>query len=51
MAIMNDIQLKETTFDQAVKDGKIQISGDTKVFTGFLSMLDDFSLWFNIVTP
>ena len=51
MAIMNDIQLKETTFDQAVKDGKIKISGDTKVFTGFLSMLDDFSLWFNIVTP
>lgn len=51
MTVMNDIQLKQTTFDQAIKDGKVKLSGDKKVFSGFLSMLDNFDFWFNIVTP
>ena len=51
MKIMNDVQLKETTFDQAIKDGSVKINGDKKVFDDFLSMLDNFDFWFNIVTP
>ena len=49
--VMNDIQLKETTFDQAISGGSVKIGGDKKVFDDFLSMLDNFDFWFNIVTP
>ncbi|MCM2679959.1 alkyl/aryl-sulfatase [Echinimonas agarilytica] len=51
MATMNEIQLKQMTFDQAVKDGKITIKGDEKIIDDFLAMLDDFNFWFNVVTP
>ena len=51
MKTMNSIQLKEITYEQAVKDGKIKIKGDKKVFDRFLGILDTFNFWFNIVTP
>lgn len=51
MKTLNDIQLKQLTFDQAIEDGKVKISGDKQVFDGFLAMLDNFDFWFNIVTP
>ena len=51
MATMNAIQLKETTFDEAIKSGEVKLNGDKAVFDGFLSMLDNFNFWFNIVTP
>lgn len=51
MKTLNDIQLKQLTFDQAIEDGKVKISGDKQVFDGFLAMLDTFDFWFNIVTP
>lgn len=51
METMNSIQLKELNFDDAINTGKIKLTGDKKVFDGFLSMLDDFNFWFNIVTP
>ncbi len=51
MKTLNDIQLKQLTFDQAIKEGKVKISGDKQVFVGFLAMLDNFGFWFNIVTP
>ncbi|MPY23231.1 MBL fold metallo-hydrolase [Shewanella psychropiezotolerans] len=51
MNTMNSIQLKEFTFDEAIKNGSVKISGDKKQFNEFLGMLDDFNFWFNIVTP
>ena len=51
MEVMNSIQLGETTFEQAIKNGDIKLKGDKKTFDDFLSLLDDFIFWFNIVTP
>ena len=51
MEAMNSIQLKEFTFDEAIENGTVKISGDVKQFKEFLGMLDDFNFWFNIVTP
>lgn len=51
MKTMNSVQLGEATFDQLIKDGKIKIKGDKKVFDDFMAMLDTFKFWFNIVTP
>jgi len=51
MKSMNSIQLGEATFDQLIKDGKVKLKGDKKIFDNFLAMLDTFNFWFNIVTP
>jgi len=51
METLNGIQLGETTFDDAAKNGTIKIEGDKQVFDDFILMLDDFNFWFNIVTP
>ena len=51
METMNTVQLGETTFDDAIKNGTIKLKGDRKVFDDFIPMLDDFNFWFNIVTP
>ncbi|WP_144212760.1 alkyl/aryl-sulfatase [Shewanella donghaensis] len=51
METMNSIQLKEITFDEAIKKGDVKISGDKALFTSFLGMLDEYNFWFNIVTP
>jgi alkyl sulfatase BDS1-like metallo-beta-lactamase superfamily hydrolase len=51
MKVMNDLQLKETTFDQAISSGSVKIGGDKKVLDDFLSMLDSFYFCFNFVTP
>jgi len=51
MKTMNSIQLKELTFDEAIKNGSVKISGSSEKFKEFLGMLDDFNFWFNVVTP
>ncbi|WP_250657735.1 alkyl/aryl-sulfatase [Alkalimarinus coralli] len=51
MSLMNRIQLKEVTFDEAIKSGDIKLTGDKAVFDNFMAMLDDYSFWFNIVIP
>ncbi len=51
MKTMNSIQLKEITFEEAINNGSVKISGNKKEFMAFLGMLDDFNFWFNIVTP
>ncbi len=48
---MMSTQLNRTEVEKAIKDGKIKIQGDKKVFDDFLAMLDNFNFWFNIVTP
>jgi len=42
---------KVITIDQAITDGKVKIDGDAAKFGEFLSMLDSFEFWFDIVTP
>ncbi|CAA0120847.1 Putative alkyl/aryl-sulfatase YjcS [BD1-7 clade bacterium] len=48
---LNQIQLGQISFDQAVADGKIKVKGDPQAFNDLLATLDNFDFWFNIVTP
>ncbi|XZG69704.1 alkyl/aryl-sulfatase [Chitinibacteraceae bacterium HSL-7] len=48
---LDAIQLKETTLEKAVADGKLKIDGDVATFEDFMRSLDTFNFWFNIVTP
>lgn len=50
-AALDDIQLGNATLDEQIKSGKAKITGDRKAFTEFLSLLDNYNFWFNIVTP
>ncbi|MFO6421950.1 alkyl/aryl-sulfatase [Motilimonas sp. KMU-193] len=50
-AKLDEIQLGQTTMEQAVVAGDVKIEGDAKVFEDFVGMLDNFNFWFNIVTP
>ena len=49
--VLDDINLGQTTIDQAISDGKAKVDGDAPKFKEFLSLLDTFEFWFNIVTP
>jgi len=49
--VLDDINLGQTTIDQAITDGKAKIDGNADKFKEFLSLLDTFEFWFNIVTP
>ncbi|MCT7940742.1 alkyl/aryl-sulfatase [Shewanella holmiensis] len=51
MKTMNRIQLKEMSFDDAIKNGDIKMAGDKALFSSFLAMLDDYNFWFNVVMP
>lgn len=48
---LNEINMGMTTIADAVDDGKVEVSGDTKLFRDFTGNLDTFEFWFNIVTP
>ncbi|TWX56848.1 alkyl/aryl-sulfatase [Colwellia hornerae] len=48
---LNLLLLKQQSFGQLVKSGKMQLDGNGKVFGQLLMMMDDFPFWFNIVTP
>ncbi|HRO10995.1 alkyl sulfatase C-terminal domain-containing protein [Amaricoccus sp.] len=45
------IILRETTLDEAVSGGDVQLTGDQAKLTEVVSYLDTFPFWFNIVTP
>jgi alkyl sulfatase BDS1-like metallo-beta-lactamase superfamily hydrolase len=47
----NDLTLKRKTHDKAIDDGSIKISGQREKMTELMSLIDDFPLMFNIVTP
>lgn len=47
----DNIMLKVTTLDEAVKAGKVKINGKEDKLKELLSYLDNFEFWFNIVTP
>ncbi len=48
---LNDILMGKTTADKAIKNGAIKVKGTEGKFKELQSMLVNFELWFNIVTP
>ncbi|MDA0147965.1 alkyl/aryl-sulfatase [Vibrio sp. LaRot3] len=48
---LDDVQLGVITLEQAILNGDIKLTGDKEVFKDFISMLDTFNFWFNIVLP
>ncbi|WAG07249.1 MBL fold metallo-hydrolase [Aeromonas jandaei] len=48
---LDDIQLGQGTMEQKIASGEIKIKGDEQKFSDFISLLDKFNFWFNIVTP
>jgi alkyl sulfatase BDS1-like metallo-beta-lactamase superfamily hydrolase len=50
-ATLNAINLRQTTFREAVRDRRIQIEGDPIKLVEFMSLLDTFEPNFAIVTP
>lgn len=50
-ATLDAISLEQTTFDKAIADGQITLSGDKSKLTQLLGMLDTFELMFNIIEP
>jgi len=48
---LDDIQLGQGTMEQKIANGEIKIEGDQQTFSDFVTLLDKFNFWFNIVTP
>ena len=49
--VFNAIAAKQATFLGRTLAGEIRIEGGILKFFEMLSCLDEFDLWFNIVTP
>ena len=49
-ADLNDVMLGTATREKQIVAGKAKLSGDHEKLTKFVSCLDTFDLWFNIVT-
>jgi alkyl sulfatase BDS1-like metallo-beta-lactamase superfamily hydrolase len=50
-ATLDAITLGQTTFDQAIADGRVTLSGDAGKLAQLFSLLDTFELMFNIIEP
>ncbi len=50
-AALNDIFTGASTMQKQVVAGKLEITGDARKMAEFFTWLDDFDVWFNIVTP
>ena len=50
-AAINEIILGQATVEEQIEAGKVRIEGDEGVLRSFVGLLDNFELWFNIVTP
>jgi alkyl sulfatase BDS1-like metallo-beta-lactamase superfamily hydrolase len=48
---LDDINLGVTSADQAVAEGLVTVDGDADALGRFVSLLDTFDFWFEIVTP
>ncbi len=48
---LDRISLGEVKYKELIDDGTIKIDGDGEAFTKYLSKLDSFDFWFNIVEP
>ncbi|WP_031934305.1 alkyl/aryl-sulfatase [Candidatus Hepatobacter penaei] len=49
--VLDDINLGQLTVQKAVQEDRVHIEGDRDQFAHFISLLDHFDFWFNIVTP
>jgi alkyl sulfatase BDS1-like metallo-beta-lactamase superfamily hydrolase len=47
---LNDVMLGTATMEKQIVAGKAKLSGDTQQLAKFVSCLDTFEFWFNIVT-
>lgn len=50
-ADLDRISLGETSYQDLIKSGAIKFEGDKEAFNKFLSKIDNFKFWFNIVEP
>jgi alkyl sulfatase BDS1-like metallo-beta-lactamase superfamily hydrolase len=50
-ATLNDVLLGNGTINEKIQSGEIVVEGDKGKLDEFISMLDTFDFWFNIVTP
>lgn len=50
-SVLDDINLGQTSIDQAITEGKVTVDGDAAKFGDFVALLDTFEFWFDIVTP
>ncbi len=48
---LDRVNLGETSMDELMTSGAVTIDGDAEAFKEFLSHLDTFEFWFNIVEP
>ncbi len=48
---LDRVTLKQISFEDLIKDGSLKIDGDQEAYFNFLSKLDEFEFWFNIVEP
>lgn len=48
---LNDIILGTATLDDKIESGEVLIGGNRSAVDEFVGLLDNFELWFNIVTP
>jgi linear primary-alkylsulfatase len=49
--VLDSIILGETTVDDGIQSGTIEVTGRIEAVHELLSLLDTFEFWFNIVTP
>ena len=49
--ILDSIQLKQTTIEQAILSGALKVEGRREAFAQLMGLLDSFPFWFNIVSP
>ena len=50
-SVLDRINLGQISLEQAVASGEVTIDGNAGKFDEFVSLLDNFEFWFNIVTP
>lgn len=50
-AILDQINLGETTLMGAIESGSASVDGDVQKVEDFVGLLDTFEFWFDIVTP
>ena len=48
---LNEVMMGNTSMEKLVMAGKAKISGSAPKLGEFVSWLDNFDFWFNIVTP
>jgi alkyl sulfatase BDS1-like metallo-beta-lactamase superfamily hydrolase len=48
---LNEVMMGQTTMEKQVVSGKAKITGNTQKLGEFVTWLDNFDFWFNIVTP